>query len=50
MSFIWSLNELDLVELDRLAQRLALVLTPGDVIVLVGAARRRQDDLRPSPA
>jgi hypothetical protein len=36
MSFIWSLDELDLVELDRLAQRLALILTPGDVIALSG--------------
>ena len=36
MSFSWSLDELDLVELDRLAQRLALILKPGDVIALSG--------------
>ena len=36
MSFSWSLDELDLVELDRLAQRLALILKPGDVITLSG--------------
>ena len=36
MSFSWSLEEFDLVELDRLAQRLALVLKPGDLIALSG--------------
>ena len=36
MSASWSLDGVDLVELDRLAQRLALVLKPGDVIALSG--------------
>ncbi len=36
MSFSWRLDELDLVGLDRLAQRLALILKPGDVIALSG--------------
>ncbi len=36
MSAIWSLDAVDLVELDRLAQRLALVLKPGDVIAVSG--------------
>ena len=35
MSASWSLS-VDLVELDRLAQRLALVLKPGDLIALSG--------------
>src|SRR5262245_20656004 len=36
MSASWSLDRVDLVELDRLAQRLALVLKPGDLIALSG--------------
>src|SRR6476619_3895583 len=36
MSANWSLDGVDLVELDRLAQRLALVLKPGDVIAVSG--------------
>ena len=36
MSARWSLDGVDLVELDRLAQRLALVLKPGDLIALSG--------------
>jgi tRNA threonylcarbamoyl adenosine modification protein YjeE len=36
MSASWSLDGVDLVELDRLAQRLALVLKPGDLIALSG--------------
>ena len=36
MSPNWSLDGVDLVELDRLAQRLALVLKPGDVIAVSG--------------
>lgn len=36
MNANWSLDDVDLVELDRLAQRLALVLTPGDLIALSG--------------
>ena len=36
MSASWSLDDVDLVELDRLAQRLALVLKPGDLIALSG--------------
>ncbi|MGD0530970.1 MAG: tRNA (adenosine(37)-N6)-threonylcarbamoyltransferase complex ATPase subunit type 1 TsaE [Methyloceanibacter sp.] len=36
MSSSWSLDDLDLVALDRLAQRLALMLKPGDLIALSG--------------
>jgi tRNA threonylcarbamoyl adenosine modification protein YjeE len=36
MSATWSLDDVDLVGLDRLAQRLALILKPGDVIGLSG--------------
>jgi tRNA threonylcarbamoyl adenosine modification protein YjeE len=36
MSASWSLDDVDLVALDRLAQRLALVLKPGDLIALSG--------------
>jgi len=36
MSARWSLDGVDLVELDRLAQRLALVLKAGDLIALSG--------------
>ena len=36
MSETWSLDDVDLVGLDRLAQRLALILKPGDVIGLSG--------------
>src|SRR5512145_1784726 len=36
MSASWSLDGVDLVALDRLAQRLALVLKPGDLIALSG--------------
>ena len=36
MSANWSLDGVDLVELDRLAQLLALVLKPGDVIAVSG--------------
>src|SRR4029079_8717660 len=36
MSANWSLDRVDLVELDRLAQLLALVLKPGDVIAVSG--------------
>jgi tRNA threonylcarbamoyl adenosine modification protein YjeE len=36
MSASWSLDGVDLVALDRLAQRLALVLRPGDLIALSG--------------
>jgi N-acetylmuramate 1-kinase len=36
MSASWSLDGVDLVELDRLAQRLALVLKAGDLIALSG--------------
>jgi hypothetical protein len=36
MSASWSLDGVDLVELDCLAQRLALVLKPGDLIALSG--------------
>ena len=32
----WSLDDVDLVGLDRLAQRLALILKPGDVVGLSG--------------
>jgi hypothetical protein len=32
----WSLDDVDLVALDRLAQRLALVLRPGDLIAVSG--------------
>jgi tRNA threonylcarbamoyl adenosine modification protein YjeE len=36
MAASWSLDGVDLVALDRLAQRLALVLKPGDVIAVSG--------------
>jgi tRNA threonylcarbamoyl adenosine modification protein YjeE len=36
MSASWSLDGVDLVALDRLAQRLALVLKPGDLIAISG--------------
>ncbi len=36
MSATWCLDDVDLVGLDRLAQRLALILKPGDVIGLSG--------------
>ena len=36
MSASWSLDSVDLIALDRLAQRLALVLKPGDLIALSG--------------
>lgn len=36
MSISWSLEDVDLVALDRLASRLALFLRPGDVIALRG--------------
>jgi tRNA threonylcarbamoyl adenosine modification protein YjeE len=36
MSASWSLDDVDLVELDRLAQRIALALKPGDLIALSG--------------
>jgi tRNA threonylcarbamoyl adenosine modification protein YjeE len=36
MSLSWSLDEFDLVELDRLAQRLAIILKLGDLITLSG--------------
>jgi N-acetylmuramate 1-kinase len=36
MSASWSLGDVDLVELDRLAQRLALALKPGDVVAVSG--------------
>jgi len=36
MSAPWSLDDVDLVGFDRLAQRLALILKPGDVIGLSG--------------
>jgi N-acetylmuramate 1-kinase len=36
MRATWSLDDVDLVGLDRLAQRLALILKPGDVIALSG--------------
>jgi N-acetylmuramate 1-kinase len=36
MSSTWSLDDVDLAGLDRLAQRLALTLKPGDVIGLSG--------------
>lgn len=36
MSAAWSLDDVDLVRLDLLASRLALILNPGDVIALSG--------------
>jgi tRNA threonylcarbamoyl adenosine modification protein YjeE len=36
MTATWSLDDVDLVGLDRLAQRLVLILKPGDVIGLSG--------------
>ncbi|MCJ7788369.1 MAG: tRNA (adenosine(37)-N6)-threonylcarbamoyltransferase complex ATPase subunit type 1 TsaE, partial [Methyloceanibacter sp.] len=36
MSAAWSLDGVDLVRLDLLASRLALILQPGDVIALNG--------------
>ena len=36
MSANWSLDGVDLVELDRLAQRLAFMLKPSDVIAVSG--------------
>ena len=36
MSPSWTLRDVDLVELDRLASRIALILKPGDLIALAG--------------
>ncbi len=46
MNANWTLDDVDLVQLDRLASRIAITLKPGDVIALARTARRREDNVR----